>query len=250
MKVVPETGDPRWLSFLRVHELAFNAELHLHATGQRRVECLPPDGPARGAGWFLTWADTEAGEWNLAHPFGPPEAYRAFLSLFPADVEFHLLIPMADLPVFQAGRPIEMVEELIWHVDSLALTDLPDPPVLPELPAGYEFRAVAVDPGLFVLSGEPAIVPRSYLMKDGAIVALVRVTHVTRRTVEIYIETVPGQRDRGLATVLLGRAMQGFRLSGRHLVYVTSASNLASRRVAQKVGLVPYQTLGRCPFRR
>ncbi len=250
MKVVREAGDPRWMPFLRAHELAFNAELHLHATGQRRVECLPPDGPAHGAGWFLTWADAEAGEWNLAHPFGPPEAYHAFLPLFPANSEFHLLIPRADLATFRELHPVQTAEELIWHVDPVAPDDLPDPPGLPPIPEGYEFRSVTEDPTLSVLSGEPGIVPRSYLMKDETIVALIRVTHVTRGTVEIYIETVAGQRDRGLATVLLGRTMQGFRLSGRRLVYVTSAGNLASRRVAQKVGLVTYQILGRCPFRR
>ncbi|NLI78176.1 MAG: GNAT family N-acetyltransferase [Candidatus Riflebacteria bacterium] len=250
MNLVPGQGDPRWLAFLRRHEMAFNAELHLLSTGQRPVVCLPADGPEHGAGWFLTWADAEAGEWNLAHPFGTPAAYEPLLDCFPAGEEFHLLIPAADQEWFLAHTPLAVAEELIWHMDPADPLPPEDDIPIPEPPAGTTFRTMEADPGLSVVTGEEGIVPRSYLIEHEAIAAMVRVTHVTAHTVEIYIETLPGSRDRGLATSLLRLALRGFRRAGRRLVYVTSASNLASRRVAAKVGLVPYQVLARCPFRR
>ncbi|MFZ2960331.1 MAG: GNAT family N-acetyltransferase [Candidatus Ozemobacteraceae bacterium] len=96
----------------------FNEELSRLLSGDGRVTCLPEDGPAQKAGWFLTRADVEAGEWNLAHPFGRPELYGPLLETFPSAEPLHLLIPREDYADFRVFYPREPAETLIWHRDA------------------------------------------------------------------------------------------------------------------------------------
>lgn len=261
MRTVFPCGHPKWLEFLRQNEQLFNCELHLLATGQKKVVCLPENGFEEGSGWFLTFGDIESGEWNLAHPFGPPEVYHQFLDLFPAGEFFQLLVPTVDLPVLQRFRKVAPSEELIWHLDPVepghAANDTPkdtagDTAISPtlDLPGEMSLRTLSADPSLWILEGEGGFIPRSYLMKNDSIVSMVRVIHATTHTLEVYIETIPDLREKGLATWLLKFVLTGFRAAGRRMIYVTAGDNLASRRVAQKVGLIPSQVLNRCPFRR
>jgi len=254
MKEVLETGDLRWLAFLRSHELAFNAELHLLQTGQKQVICLPDNGTELGYGWFLTFADSEAGEWNLGHPFGSPALYQKSLDFFPPETVFHLLIPTEDFSELRNLRPLlATAEKLIWHKDPADLDRFQEKQFPSEIfPGGGEFRIRCLDedPSLCILENQGGFIPRSYLMAGDSIASMVRVIHATAETLEIYIETVPEKRGIGLGTWLLGNVINGFRTAGRRLVYVTSEENTSSRRVAEKLGLAQYQVLHRCVFKR
>lgn len=217
--------NPAWQAFFQAHEWEFNEEYSHALAGKKRIECLPADGCAArpAAGWFLTWADTEAGEWNLAHPFGHPSTYLTFLPSFPAG-EWQLLIPEADLETArQAGLP-HPTETLVWHrePDDLGADRLP----MPECDLRFQ--------------GDNA-----YFLRDGTIASLVKAIHVTPRTVEAYVETVPDSRGKGLATALLQAFSDYHRAAGRSLIYVVATTNAPSLRVAQKFGLKPYQRLSR-----
>lgn len=216
-----------WHAFLEAHEWEFNEEYSHFLAGKKKIECLPADGCSHrpAAGWFLTWADTDAGEWNLAHPFGHPLSYLSFLPAFPPG-EWHLLIPDPDLETArQEGLP-QPTETLVWHrePDEVGADRLPTP--------AYDLR----------LQGDNA-----YFLRDGTIACLVKAIHSTPNTVEAYVETVPDSRGQGLATALLQAFCDFHRSAGRGLVYVVATSNTASMRVAQKFGLKAYQRLCRIP---
>jgi len=222
------TTSPR--AFFEAHEWEFNEEFSHVLAGKKRIECLPADGYVHkpAAGWFLTWSDTAAGEWNLAHPFGHPLSYLPFLSEFPPG-EWHLLIPEADMETARQAGLLTSTETLVWHrePDGFGADRLPAP--------AYDLR----------FQGDNA-----YFLRDGAIACLVKAIHTTPRTVEAYVETVPDSRGQGLATALLQAFCDYHRGAGRSLIYVVATSNPASMRVAQKFGLKAYQRLCRVPWRR
>lgn len=245
-----ENADRRlaWLGFLASHEEGFNEEFHLLATGRKHVECLPPDGVHAGSGWFLVHADTQAGEWNLAHAFGRPAEYLEHLRLFPAQVEFHLLVPLTDAPAASVLLGTDAVEHLTWFRDSGTSG-------MPTVSAGHvssldglEFihRAENAD-GLAADTGD-SFYEAIYAREHGSVVGLVRCIHLTPHTAEVYIETSPGWRNRGIASRLLGEMLKTVRRRGLRLLYVVSADNAPSLRLAEKAGLKPFQTLSRFRF--
>lgn len=245
-----ENTDRRraWLDFLAAHEEAFNEELHLLATDRKHVECLPPDGPEAGAGWFLVHADTQAGEWNLAHAFGPRAEYMKMLRLFPAGMEFHLLVPLLDAADVSASLRLESTEHLTWFRDKQSSDG---PTVFPrdkDRPEGLEvLHREENAEGLTAGKGE-TVYDAIYAREKGSVVGLVKCIHLTPNTAEVYIETSPGWRGRGIGTRLLGEMLRRTRRRGLTLLYVVSADNAPSHRLAEKAGLKPFQTLSRLRF--
>lgn len=245
-----EYADRRreWLVFLAAHEEGFNEEFHLLATGRKCIECLPQDAVGGGAGWFLAHADVEAGEWNLAHAFGPCAKYLKHLCLFPERTEFHLLVPLTDAPTVSAFLEADAVEHLIWFRD-------PGTSDVTSISAGHPttidgleilHRAENAD-GVAADTGE-TVYEAIYAREKGSVVGLVKCIHLTPHTAEVYIETSPGWRNRGIASRLLGEMLRCQRQHNLRLLYVVSAENAPSLRLAEKAGLKPFQTLSRFRF--
>ena len=225
--------------------------------GERRVECCPEDALQRGAGWVLTWADTESGEWNLAHPFGSPLEYRSWIPQITAIGEFHLLIPQQDVQQSIPDLGANVREQLIWHADPEMV---PEGffPVTVELSGNLGPQPLSDDQDLSHLPAECSLTWReapepvksewrhhAYILSEGSIACLVKPIRVTPGTVEVYVETVPNWRDHGLATKLLTIYLQRLRQEGKCLLYVVSDQNVPSMKVAANLGLRPYQTLFR-----
>ncbi|MBI3039976.1 GNAT family N-acetyltransferase [bacterium] len=238
-----ESKQKGWLNWLQDHEENFNEELHLLLT-QGVVKCLPSDGYIKGAGWFLRFADVEAGEWNLAHPFGSVNSYVQFLRDIPASTFFHLLVPIEDLETLKQNGVPDPEERLIWHRDILKKPEKKLAETSSSLPPGFQgelkFFETPNEDGLWNLKG--------YLLKNNSIVSLVKPIHVTPHTVEVYIETAASFRGMGLGTWLLAEYRKRLRVKGFRMVYVSSETNFSSRMVAKKIGLEPYQVLARIPF--
>ncbi|MBF0499464.1 MAG: GNAT family N-acetyltransferase [Candidatus Riflebacteria bacterium] len=234
------------MEFLATLGDEFNEELSNLSGDGSRVVCLPEDGHLNGAGWFLTYADVESGEWNLAHPFGTPSSYASLLQQFPRDVDFHLLVPETDFETFRTFCSTEPVEILIWHRDEGARCNESNEHIMSgeiyNTPDGYTWRFLKSESGR--MHGF-----RGYLLHDDSIAALVRVIHETSDTIEIYVETLPNLRNQGLATALVVEMRERARAAARRLIYVVSATNAASLRVAEKAGLTPFARMLRILFR-
>ena len=241
----------RWLEFLLKDEFAFNSEIHLLGSGEKPVDCLPEDGVESGCGWFLTFSDTEAGEWNLARPFGESEEYLKILTQFPPKVPFHLLVPLSDADTTLKKRGLIKSENLIWHRSVGESTEIPFLE-LDDKKEEFLFSETTGELRLKFLEEEPGDLYKwklkGYLLKDDSIVSLVKTVHATPESVEVYIETIPGRRDLGLGTQLLKEFAKRVHNAGRTLIYVVSEENSPSLKVAAKVGLKPYMTLARIPF--
>jgi len=239
-----------WLAFLNRHEACFNEELHLLSTGRKTVECIPPDGPERGSGWFVVWANTGAGEWNLAHPFGHRSEYMTHLNQFPPDVEYNLLVPVTDAAAMAAILHRDVSENLTWFRD-VGRDDAPPAAISSPPPvSGLEIihrsdsgEGVPSDPGRIIYDS-------IYVRESGSVIGLVKSIHVTRNTVEVYIETSPGWRNRGIGTMLLAEMLKTLRRNGKAMIYVVGSGNTPSLRLAAKAGLAPFQTLSRFRFTR
>lgn len=236
-----------WLKFLLNDEFGFNEEVHLLGSREKKIEALPPDGHLRGAGWFLTWSDTEAGEWNLAHAFGDPLLYAGDLSEFPVGVTFQLFVPLADAESFSRASQLPMAERLIWH-----RSEIPGLPVPGA--AGGETRFDLPPFSRRFLQETPAgpfqWPLKAYLLRDNSVVCLIKSIHATPGTVEVYIETIPEIRNQGSGSYLLQEVLKIVHRHQRRLIYVTSETNLPSIRVAAKAALKPYLEMGRFPFTR
>ncbi|HEY9069070.1 MAG TPA: GNAT family N-acetyltransferase [Candidatus Ozemobacteraceae bacterium] len=235
------------LAFLREHETAFNEELHLLTTGRKRVECHPVDGPQQGHGWVVTWSDANAGEWHLAHPFGPRDAYLADLPLLPDDPALQLLVPVSDAPVLCLAYGLKIEEHLTWFRD---VGHDPGPetacrhePPLPGLELVQRWETPDGLPGI----PEPENYMGLYYREHSSVVALVKCIHLTPGTAEVYIETAPQRRGQGLGTALLREMLRRLRSRGLSMIYVVSGGNTASLALARKAGLAPFQTLSRIP---
>ena len=245
------TGDrrSRWLDFLNRHEACFNEELHLLSTGRKTVECIPPDGPETGSGWFIVWADTGAGEWNLAHPFGHRSEYFRHLERLPKDVEFNLLVPVTDAPDIAEWLHLEVAENLTWFRDvghdAASLVAFPPSP-----PAGLEIIHRSERGEGMPGDAGPIVYESIYARECGSVIGLVKCIHVTGNTTEVYIETAPGWRNRGIGTILLKEMLRTLRRAGRTMIYVVGGGNTPSLRLAAKAGLTPFQTLSRFRFTR
>jgi ribosomal protein S18 acetylase RimI-like enzyme len=236
-----------WLAFLLAREEFFQEEIHYLHTGKKPVECLPEDGCQRGAGWFLTWSDIGAGEWNLAHPFGTREDWASLLPQFPVDQEFHLLIPSDDADWFCQTYSLPRVELLHWHCDN-GKESLTDSDLVKEIDFENFTLKFLENPENSPEGGPGFWGLKGYVLRDQSIVSLVKTIHVTPRTAEVYIETLPEFRDRGLGSFLLGEMQKRIHNRGLRMIYVVSADNAPSLRVAAKRGLSIYQTLARIPY--
>lgn len=237
-----------WLDFLAANEERFNEEFHLLTTGRKLVECLPSDAVQAGSGWFLVHADTRAGEWNLAHAFGAPTEYLRHLHLFPECDEFHLLVPLTDAPAVSAVLGTDAVEHLIWFRDLGASGASTASAGHTSCVDGLEILHRAENVGGLAAGAEDTVYDAIYAREDGSVVGLVKCIHLTPHTAEVYIETSPGWRNRGIASRLLAEMLRRMRRRGLRLLYVVSANNAPSLRIAEKADLKPFQTLSRFPF--
>ncbi|HOY65428.1 MAG TPA: GNAT family N-acetyltransferase [Candidatus Ozemobacteraceae bacterium] len=236
------------LTFLRQHEASFNEELHLLLTGRKRVECHPADGPERGHGWVVTWADATAGEWHLAHPFGTPDAYLPDLPLLPRDPALQLLVPVSAAAAACSAHGLSIAENLIWFRDTgrdaSPETACRHAPPLPDLELVQRWETADGAPA----TSGPGNYMALYFRESASIVALVKCIHLTPGTAEVYIETAPHRRGRGLGTAILREMLRRLRGQGLTMIYVVSGENTASLALARKAGLAPFQTLSRIPL--
>ncbi len=240
--------DREIMEFLMKDELGFNEEIHNLASGAKLIEMLPP-GPPGKSGWVLTFAETAAGEWNLAHGFGSCGDLMLLLKRFPRGEEFQLLVPADFSKEFSdhLGKP--PVEDLIWFRDGLGDSGRKAAEKgLSSFPGDLKLVVKEEAEGVEVGPGDPWYHLNLYLTERDAIVSLVKTIHSTPHSVEVYIETSPGSRGKGLGRWLLGRFIEMIQERGIRLIYVTSEANPASMRVAGYNGLVRHQVLSRFPF--
>jgi len=246
------------IDFLLKDELSFNAEIHLLGTGEKRVEMIPDHGDISGGGWILTFSDTEAGEWNLAKPFGLLEKFLPALSAFPKGVLFQLLVPESLEEIIRKEIKTESAELLVvcrstgllpdigengrkkFDMESLASGESPFPRW-----AEKEFSMKFLEDGAGTAYHWRL---RGFILLENSIVSLVKTIHSTSRTGEVYIETIPQWRGKGLGSLLLRNFAKRVFQTGRILIYTVSCANFASLRVAEKLQLFPYQCLCRFPF--
>lgn len=79
--------------------------------------------------------------------------------------------------------------------------------------------------------------PYCLLLQDGEIACLAFASRLGSKGVELGLETLPDYRGRGLAAVATAAWSRHPALRNRTLFYSTAQSNLASQRVAAKLGL-------------
>ena len=85
-----------------------------------------------------------------------------------------------------------------------------------------------------------ALLPCYAVVQGGAAVSICRSVRLTPDAAEAGVDTVAAYRGRGYATAVAAAWAIAVRASGRIPLYSTSWDNLASRRVAQHLGLVLY----------
>jgi len=251
MSDVTASTVQEWILFLEANEFSFNEELHNLRSEKKRIECLPFDGVSKKHGWFLTYCDVSAGEWNLAHPFGYVDSYAPLVRAFPSGETFHLLVPKNDLSRIESIVGTDASEDLIWFIDSIEASNQEariDEGKDFEFLSGYDFRFFDVDFQAADDRTSPPYFPRAYLLENNSVVSMVKATHVTKNSVEVYIETVPRLRDKGLGAWLLERVRARIRLMKKRMIYVVSSHNFPSLRVAEKLGLARMQILSRIAF--
>ncbi len=83
----------------------------------------------------------------------------------------------------------------------------------------------------------PYSAPCAAVIRDGQAVCICRSVRKSRQATEAGVETLPDHRGRGYAGQAAAAWAQAVRQSGRIPLYSTSWDNLASQRVAQKLGL-------------
>jgi predicted GNAT family acetyltransferase len=74
----------------------------------------------------------------------------------------------------------------------------------------------------------------------GALVARAHTSCQSRRYADISVATAEAWRGQGLATAAASLVCRCVQSSGRAPTWNTSAENLASQRIAQKLGFLPY----------
>ncbi|PYI53902.1 GNAT family N-acetyltransferase [Paenibacillus flagellatus] len=82
--------------------------------------------------------------------------------------------------------------------------------------------------------------PCMALVRDGRAVSVCRSVRITSRAHEAGLETLDDDRGKGYAAAVVAGWAKAVREAGRLPLYSTSWDNRASRRVAEKSGLVPY----------
>lgn len=85
-----------------------------------------------------------------------------------------------------------------------------------------------------------AYLPCYVVVRDGVAVALCCSARLTGDAAEAGVHTVAAYRGRGFASAVVAAWARAVRASGRIPLYSTSWDNHASRRVAQRLGLVLY----------
>ena len=121
-----------------------------------------------------------------------------------------------------------------------------------DLPAGaFETPLPLVEVGAInagILQGQfaslatvlPAILPCVAVVAEGAAVAVCHAARRSARAAEAGVATLPGFRGRGYGSAVVAAWARAVRRTGLLPLYSTSWDNTASRRLAQRLGLVPY----------
>lgn len=84
------------------------------------------------------------------------------------------------------------------------------------------------------------LLPCAAAIRDGQVVSLCFVARGSTEAAEAGVETAEPFRGRGLAPEVVVAWAAEVRRGGREPLYSTSRDNAASRRVAEKLGLIPY----------
>ncbi len=250
----------RLLEYFLANETWYGGEAHLRAINHGPVEWFGPaagegaefnwpEGTAtpRGPGWILRYGDPEAGEWNMARPIGDPARCLPLLENRPVLFDWQLIVPEEEADAYCVGN-IQRMPSLHWYADDPAR----------ELPPVHEpdLGGDLANSAFLHLNQAPDHAYQWDLhlgfVRDRTIVSLLKAIHSTPHTLEVYVETMPSARRRGLARGLLGQAIRLARRQARQLIYVVAADNTSSIKVAESCGLVRIGTRARLhmPYRQ
>jgi RimJ/RimL family protein N-acetyltransferase len=82
--------------------------------------------------------------------------------------------------------------------------------------------------------------PITAIIRDGVAVSICYSARLTSEAAEAGVDTATAHRGQGFAVLVVSAWASAIRRTGRIPLYSTSWENLASQRVATKLGLVPY----------
>lgn len=134
------------------------------------------------------------------------------------------------------------------------LHTLPEPEALPDMDGA---AALAADASLAHLPAALAEELRAALPRgavwaawvDGEPVAFAYAPWRSRRWFDVSVDTVPAARQLGLGTIVAAAMIRGERAEGREPVWGADEHNLASLRLAQRLGFRPVDGLWVAPPR-
>lgn len=252
--------DEKLYNFLLKKEKFFNAELYYLATGQKKVVCVPNDAVGNVQGfWICTYSDENltpsSAEWNIARLYGNCYKSLNYLDLIPCKDSFEFLVPCKFVKIFINKMGFKFVEKILFFYDKRKKIDFQfltnymkslNYIRLCNLKFATRGNALNFSRESCVLPNKAIKIPASaYLLKEDRIISYLKITHITPNTAEIYVETAPFARNKGLATSLINIFRLYLYLNRKHLVYVVNDGNQASKKVAMKLGLSLYLTLAR-----
>jgi hypothetical protein len=190
-----------------------------------------PAGPA-GAGWVVS--DPEA---SLLAVIGDADP-AAVLAQAAAHPEATLLCAIEDEALADA------LAARGWRLEAATLFTLPDPATLPD-DSGAGRLPVDAD-----LSHLPAPLAAELaralgaggvhsVQVDGAPVSFAYAAWRTARWFDLSVDTLAGFRQLGLGARVAAARIRAERVDGREPVWGAAAGNLASRRLAERLGFSP-----------
>ena len=169
---------------------------------------------------------------RLAVVFGEPDP--ASVVALADELPAYTLLVVAD-ELAAALRGVRPVERAILHT-------LPDPDALPDYDGAVLLPSFdGVPPALADELRQADRVWTAYV--DGVPVSFACAPWRSARWFDISVDTLPGARQLGLATIVAAAMIRDERARGREPVWGADEGNLASLRLAERLGFVPVDAL-------
>jgi RimJ/RimL family protein N-acetyltransferase len=142
----------------------------------------------------------------------------------------------------EAGGEVERWDRVMWSLDG--------PPTAPAARAGIRRLGADDAYAVWALTPESAWISKSWggpeglvtggtawgAFADGRLVSLACAFFVGDRYADVGVVTEPGYRGRGLSATCAARVCEDIAAAGRQASWTTSPDNVASARVAEKLG--------------
>ncbi|MBF0548403.1 MAG: GNAT family N-acetyltransferase [Candidatus Riflebacteria bacterium] len=270
--------------FILKNELLFNEEIHNSKFPEKKRISVLHDPENSESGWILTFSEKNSGDWNVAHAYGEVSRSLKLLNSFPPDEEFQLLIERESL-ILPKTKPLfydfadenQIIRFIFDHQKTTDNEQFPNEKItekgafsliqnsgsrglyfrLPQnsdfFPKNSFFSAIDKAPNFeksqFLYNLPDLINKTSFVYLSEKPVCFIKPIHLTKNTVEIYIETDPGFRQSGLGSNLLSKFIYNLLPYKKTLIYLVFANNVPSIKLARKCRLTEHSGILRIPFK-